>query len=313
MQLDWDNLRVFMELHRAGTLVGAARTLGMDATTVGRRIERLEATLGGKLFAHTPEGFDLTDLGRHILASTEQVERHAIAVQRQASGEDARLEGNVRVTCTVGFAAHLILPALPEFRERHPRIEVELLTGYQLADIVRREADLAVRVTAEGAQVPLAGGGSDEIVVKRLGRFGFGLYASHEYIERHGGLRKGRPLAGHDIIGPTSMSTRGQDWFSQHADGARSMVRCDDTTAIVAATRAGLGVSLLATFIAGAMPELRRLDDADDVLFNRAAWLLVHRDLQHVARILAMSAFLTTAFARFHPTASGEATAASAV
>jgi len=298
MQLDWNNLRVFIELHRAGTLVGAARALGMDATTVGRRVERLEATLGGKLFAHTPEGFDLTDLGRHILASTEQVERHAIAVQRQASGEDARLEGSVRITCTVGFATALILPALPKFREQHPRIEVELLTGYQLADIARREADLAVRVTAEGAPVPLSAGSADDIVAKQVGRFGFGLYASHDYVQRRGGLRTGRLLAGHDIIGTTTAGAPGRGWLSEHADGARAMVRCDDVTAIVAAARAGLGVALLATFMGDGIPELRRLD-GEGALYQRTAWVLVHRDLQRVARILAMSEFLSAAFSRF--------------
>lgn len=300
MQVDWDNLRVFIELHRSGTLAAAGRVLGMDPTTVGRRIERLEADLGGKLFVHTPDGFELADLGRHILASTEQVERHAIAVQRQAAGEHVRMEGNVRITCSSGMGAYMIVPQLPRFRAAHPRIEVELLTGYQLADIARREADLAVRVTADGAAVPLSGGGADEIIARQISRLGFGLYASQDYIDRRGGLR-GRaaaPLAGHDVIAPTSLAAGSPvaRWITEHARDATVSIRCDDQPSIMAAARAGFGIALLTRHIADTDPGLRRLDQGDG-LFFRQIWLLVHRDLQHTARIVAMRDFLTEVFA----------------
>ena len=300
MQDDWDNLRVFVELHRAGTLAAAGRALGMDPTTVGRRIERLEADLDGKLFVRTPEGFELADLGQRILASTEQVERHAIAVQRQAAGEHVRMEGNVRITCSSGLATHVIVPALPRFRDAHPGIEVELLTGYQLADIARREADLAIRVTADGAPVPLAGGGGDAIIARQVSRFSFGLYASAAYVDRRGGLR-GRdaaPLAGHDVIAPTSLAAGSPvaRWITEHGRDATVSIRCDDLPSIIAAARAGFGIALLTRHIADGDPELQRLD-AGDGLFFRQIWLLVHRDLQHTARILAMRDFLTEVFA----------------
>jgi DNA-binding transcriptional LysR family regulator len=154
------------------------------------------------------------------------------------------------------------------------------------------------------AAVPLSGGSADEIITRRLGRVGFGLYAAPEYIERRGGLRgtADAPLAGHDVIAPTSLaagspSTR---WITEHGKGATVAVRCDDQQTIMAAARAGLGVAVINRPRADADPGLQRLDQGDG-LFFRQLWVLVHRDLQHVARIVAMRAFLTQVFAALDP------------
>ena len=145
--LDWNDLRYFLAVARAGTLVGAARSLQVRHSTVGRRIEALEATLGVTLFTHTPAGCVITEAGREIVPLAEEAERAIVAVERRVAGGDQRVDGIVRVTTSEGFSGFLVR-RLAELRAQYPTLVVDVLTSNASLDIARQEADPANTVAA---------------------------------------------------------------------------------------------------------------------------------------------------------------------
>jgi Transcriptional regulator len=134
----WDDLRFFLEVSRRGRLVGAAQRLGVDHTTVSRRIASLEQALNTQLFDRTPNGYSLTEAGRRLLAHAENVENTAQAIQADLAGENLELSGSVRVSGPEGFMVKILLPKVPEFRLRHPDIELEIVTSSRYASFTCR-------------------------------------------------------------------------------------------------------------------------------------------------------------------------------
>ncbi len=141
----WDDVRYFLEVSRGRTLAAAAKKLGVDYTTVGRRIAALERELGSKLFERTPDGFVSTEAAEGLRPAAERMEAAALEVESRALGADRRLSGAVRVTSTDAIAQVLVLPAMRALHARHPDIRVHLITGSARLDIARREAHLALR------------------------------------------------------------------------------------------------------------------------------------------------------------------------
>lgn len=295
---DWDDLRHFLAVAREGTLAGAGRTLGVDASTVGRRLVALEEALDAKLFDRTPAGLVLTDAGRGIRPAVEGMEAAALAVERRASGEDARLEGLVRITLTEAFAVDVVLPGFAPFRERHPGIEVRFLTDYGSLDLSRREADIAVRLTRPQ---------DDTLVARKVGEIAIAPYASEGYLARRGLPDGAHGLAGHDVIGYVDAAAKWPEarWLSEFAPQARVAVRCNSLLSVVAATAAGLGVGLMPCLSGERAPGLRRVAPLVASL-RRDIWLVVHPDLQQNARVRATLHFLAELIHRERPLLSGE-------
>src|SRR2546426_6842307 len=142
---DWRDLRFFLELARTGTLAAAGRKLGVDNTTVGRRLSALERDLGSKLFSRTPDGLVLTAAGEAIRTAGEEMEQAVLRGEQRVLGSDRKLSGLVRVATTEMLGELAVLPALRSVHERHPQIRVEVLTGAGRLDIARREADVALQ------------------------------------------------------------------------------------------------------------------------------------------------------------------------
>src|ERR1700730_16698361 len=145
MAWQWDDVRFFLAVARAGSLSGAARALGVGHVTVGRRITLLEKQLGVTLLNRTPDGFVTTPAGEAILRQCAAMESAAMDLERIVAGRDALLTGSVRVTTTEGLAYQLVAPAIAALRETHPGLRVELIAGVCSLAIARREAGLAVR------------------------------------------------------------------------------------------------------------------------------------------------------------------------
>lgn len=143
--MNWDDVRIFLAVYRAGTLRSAAEQLSVDQTTVGRRLNTLEKLLGSKLFLKSRQGWVLTAGGRKILSLAEEIERLTVSFERRGSGDDDRLEGEVHVTATDSLAIDFVLPAIERVQHNFPNIRVNLTTTTRLLDIGRREADIAVR------------------------------------------------------------------------------------------------------------------------------------------------------------------------
>src|SRR5215472_977858 len=190
---DWQDIRTFLAVARAGTLAAAGRVLNVDYTTVGRRVRALEQELGLTLFERVRDRYVLTDAAEGLREAAERMEDGALALERRALGSDRTVSGVLRIATTDALAQILVLPALQALHERHPEIRVVLLTGGARLDIARREADVALRYVR-----PDAG----ELVSRRVARVAAAFYASPDYLARRPVPPKPDSFAGHDVVAP---------------------------------------------------------------------------------------------------------------
>ncbi len=166
--MEWSDLRVFLAIARVGTLGAAARKLGQSQPTMGRRLRALEAAVGHTLFQRTGEGFVLTDEGASVLGHAERIEEEVLAFQRQLAGNEAELEGLLRLSSSDWFGTFMLAPVVAEFSRRHPRVCLELLTDARLYSLPRREADLVFRIRPFD---------EPEVISRRLMHIAYALYA----------------------------------------------------------------------------------------------------------------------------------------
>lgn len=269
----WGDLRVFLHVARAGTLSGAARTLAVSQTTVARRLEALEATLG-PLTERRGRGVVLTPLGETVRPHAEAAEASIHAVARCAR-EPAREE--LHLGTTLGLATHVVVPLLPELRRAAPTVRVSVQTGLRKDDVMRREADLVLR---------MGGPGDERLVGRRVAVVGAGLYASEDYLARRGMPADAEALRDHALVGARGALARVPQERALRAltGDAEPAWATDDATAKVAAVASGLGIGTLCGFMA---PRgLRRvLPEAFDVAID--LWLLMRPDLRKRAPVRA--------------------------
>jgi DNA-binding transcriptional LysR family regulator len=296
--LDWNDLRYFLAVCRAGTLAGAARGLHVRHSTVGRRVEALETALGVSLFTRAPDGFVLTNAGSDIVSLAEEAERAVAAVERRVAGRDKRIDGIVRVATSETFSGFL-MRRLPELQAQHPALTVEVLSGNAPLDLMRREADLAIRFM-ETTQA--------DLICKRLCDAGWSLYSSQTYIARAAPAKMSADLAHHDVVGfdETMARSPGAIWLEEHRAGARIVVRCNSLTAALNASVAGMGVVVLPCFLADAEPSLRRL--TDEVVATRPMWMVFHPDVAQIGRVRTVIDFVSTIVGRAAAAFCGERT-----
>ncbi len=291
---NWDDVRFFLAVHREGNLARAGSAIGLDATTIGRRLTNLEQQLDARLFDRTSRGFALTAAGHRLLPRAEGIEREALALDRDLAGEDQKLEGCVRLTSTEMIATRFIAPYLPRFHERYPDIELELWCTNRDVDLARREADVALRLARPRV---------DDIVVKKLLSIELGLYASAGYVERHG-MPQPATLAGHRFIlfADTRPFRRENQWLAEHVGAGQVALRSDSVSTVMSAALGGLGIALLPCHVAEQTLGLVRtpLSGSPE---PRIVWQAVHRDLQSTARIRAVLDFLGRLFAPAGPKA----------
>jgi DNA-binding transcriptional LysR family regulator len=294
--LDWNDLRYFLAVCRAGTLVGAARSLRVRHSTVGRRIEALESALGARLFLHRPDGFMLTEAGREIVSLAEEAERAVVAIESRVAGGDQRIDGAVRLTTSEGFGGFLV-QRLSELQLQYPTLIVEILTSNASLDLDRREADLAIRFV-ETTQAGL--------ICKRLCDVGWSLYAAESYLARAGAPKAPTELRERDVIGfdETMAHSPGGAWLEEHAAGARIAMRCNSIVSALKASKAGIGIAVLPCFLAEAEPGLRRL--TDDVLAKRPIWVVFHPDVGRIRRVRTVIDFVSMIVGRESQALRGE-------
>ncbi len=283
---DWNDYRYFVAVARAGTLAGAARTLKVDQTTCGRRLQALEEALGARLFDRTPDGLRLTPAGTRALEHAEAIEAAALALERRVSGEDARLEGAVRLAASETMAVAFLARELATFHARHPGIALELVTGSSAVNLLKREADLAVRATPRPTQANL--------IVRKLGELGWRLYGSREYFARH---PLDGALAAHPIVAfeEELAQITAAKWMDAHLAGAR-VIATNSILAAQQAVRAGFGLGALPCFIGDADAELARAGDERVAIAD--VWMVVHPDLERTPRVRALMDFLVESFTR---------------
>jgi DNA-binding transcriptional LysR family regulator len=226
----------------------------------------------------------LTEAGRGIVSLAEDAERAVAAIERRVAGGDKRIEGIVRVATSETFSGFL-MRRLPELQERHPTLTVELLSGNASLDLMRREADLAIRFT-ETTQ--------PDLISKRLCDVGWSLYASESYLARAGTLKSPTDIAGHDIIGfaETMVRSPGAVWLEQHKTDTRVVALSNRLLSALNAGVAGMGVTVLPCFLADPDPRLRRL--TDEVVATRPIWVVFHADVGQIKRVRAVIDFVSS-------------------
>ena len=272
--MDWDDVRFFLAVNRHGTLSAAGKALGVNHTTVSRRIAALERNLRTRLFDRTPEGYQLTQVGEDMLELANHMEETVNAIDRKAAGRDADLRGRLVVTMPYDVANNLILPRFAGFLQAYPGIDVELKTTRTLVDLSARDADLALRLT----DTP-----PDYLVGRKLLPLRHGLYASPDYWRSN----KESPSL---ILFPDEGLPA---WSKRHFPDATVALRTDNVSTMLAAVEAGMGVARLACFVADVNPGAARLDlELEPSTWG--VWSLNHVDLRSTARVRVCRDFLQT-------------------
>jgi DNA-binding transcriptional LysR family regulator len=273
--LDWDDIRYFVELARQGRLSAAARALGVEHSTVSRRIGMLEARLGLRLFDRLPKHWILTAEGEQLLAYAQRVEDEALAFARAGMGAGT-LRGVVKVSAPPALASTLLVPRLAALRARWPAITIELIAEVRQANLYRREADLALRLSRP--QEPgLAG--------RPLAQMGYGLYATPAWFAR--------PENEWEFIGygEAMKETPQQQWLDRFSAGRPYAFWSNDAQSMLSACRAGLGVTLMPHFLGRGDGLLTVHPDHAQVL-GRPIWLVVHPDVRRSPRVTLVAELL---------------------
>jgi DNA-binding transcriptional LysR family regulator len=264
--MEWSDLRYVLTVARAGTLAAAARRLGVNQTTVARRLAAAERALGARLFERRDGVRHPTRAGEAAIAQAARVEQEFLALERGVAGADAAPAGTVRVTAVPILANRLLIPALPGLLRRYPQLRIELVAESRNLSLTRREADIALRLARPEAGTAL---------VRRIGRLDYAVY---------GPRRRAGDLAW--ITYEEGSSHLPQARFIAAQGEETAPLAVNDAEGLVEAVRAGLGKSLVPCFVGDRTPGLRRLGRG--VAFSRDIWLLVHRDLRAQARIAAV-------------------------
>jgi DNA-binding transcriptional LysR family regulator len=273
--LNWDDLRFFLALSRAGTVSGAGRELGVKHTTVARRINAFEESLGSRLFDHLPDGYVMTLAGENLYQHAVIMEQQAQAVDRQVFGLDAQLEGVLKLTASQDVLCHLVIPKLESFSRRYPGIDLQLLSSSGLADLSARQADIALRLTPKPP---------DYLIGKKVLPLRHGIYGSKKYLKAH-------PKPEHLILWNDEVDQ--PEWVKQHFPHARTAIRTDDATSMLACVSNHMGVARIPCYIGETAAGLYRMN-LTLTPSTWSVWVLSHVDLRDTARVRTCREFLVS-------------------
>ncbi len=230
----WDDIRVFLAIHREGTLALAARRLAVDLSTVSRRLVALEEALGARLFDRTRDGLQPTSAAEQLLVPAEEAERGMMSIALAANGLEAHAEGTVRITAPPGMIDLFLAPVLVELHRSHPRLVIELDASQQVLDLSRREADLALRTVR-----PQGG----DLVMTKLATSTYAPLASRDYA-REVARSKSEPPRWIAWSDPYAHIPPAR-WCARHVDQRHVVLKTSSLAAQAAAAASGLGVALL--------------------------------------------------------------------
>ncbi|WP_209428047.1 LysR family transcriptional regulator [Pararhodobacter sp. SW119] len=273
--IQWDHWRSFIAVAEHGSLSAAARALGLTQPTISRHVDLLEASLGATLFLRAPQGMTLSDLGQQMLPEARAMAASAAALERAASAPLEAARGVVRLGASEVVGAEVLPALLAPLLADHPGLEVELALSNHNDDLLRREADLALRMVR-----PTQSG----LVARKLADVQIGLHAHSSYLNRHGTPETLDDLADHVLIGPDSDAAALEGFAQAGIPRRRICLRCDREAAQLNAIRTGVGIGVMQAGIARRDPDLRPVL-AGKVAFTLECWLVLHADLRQTARV----------------------------
>lgn len=294
---NWDDYRAFLAIAETGSLSAAGRKLGVSQPTLSRRLTALEEKLDASLFIRTPNGLDLTETGEQILDHVRHMADEAGAVERLATGHDRGLEGTVVISVVEAIGMVWLTRHMARFRARYPGITIEIKIDLAAADLIRREADIAVRMFRPHQA---------NLIAKKVGSIHYGFYATEAYLEARGTPGTVEDLRGHDMVAPGAELLRyvEQQLRDQHIPLGRMVFRSNSMFALVTATRSGYGIGVHSG-LAAYYPEMIRILP-EITPFKSDLWLVTHTDLKRSARIRAVFDFLSELFADHRAVLRGE-------
>jgi DNA-binding transcriptional LysR family regulator len=297
---EWSDFRILLALARAGSIVGAARELKVDNSTVSRRLAALEDAVGARLIIRGGREFSWTAEGRTLLGAAEAMESSTEAALRAVRASKVDVEGCVRVSVAPAFVQVLMRMMLPALRQAHPLLSVELRSAYQRADLARGDADIAVRMMRPE---------EPDLVARRAFDCGWFVYAAPGYLASHGRPGSFDELVQHDLVlyAEVLHSAPPTRWLEAYKGGAHAASRMDSLETACHAASAGGGVTVLPAFVGDQEPELTRVFP-DRVAVN-TGWIVHHESLRDASRIRVVADALLTFFQAHESMFSGPPTA----
>ena len=275
--MSWDDIHTFLAVAHEGSVAQAARDLGVNYTTVVRRIDAFEERLNTRLFERLPSGYAMTAAAEAVFDEAQAMSEHAAAFDRALFGHDRRLSGRLRVATSDAVATQLLLPRLGRFQEQHPEIDLEITTSESLVNLDVREADVAVRMS--GAPPP-------HLIGKKIVEASYGVFASKRFRAAHRRLN----VAKVRVLTWIADEQR-PEWYTREFPNATQGPKFDSSLALLAALRAGLGIGSLPDFLVTGERSLVRVN-RHPVESGWGLWILSHPDTRTTARLRAFRRFL---------------------
>ncbi|MGI4881290.1 MAG: LysR family transcriptional regulator [Janthinobacterium lividum] len=273
--MEWSDLRIFLAIARTGTLGAAARSTGQTQPTMGRRLRALEAAVGHVLFQRTADGFVLTDEGSAVLGHAERVEEEALAFERVLGGNEAQLEGMLRLSSSDWFGTYMLAPVLAVFGARHPGVCVELLTDARLFSLPRREADMVFRIKPFD---------EPEVISRRLLHIPYAVYAPVAF--------DAAALREDDRVRTVTMDVAFSQmpdavWLKQMLPRASVAFRSNNREVQARLCAEGAGIAVLPRPLGDATPGIAAID-LGEAPPGRDTFVGYHKDLKRLARMRAL-------------------------
>lgn len=284
---DWRLVRSFLAALDQGSLLGAARVLSASQPTIGRHIAELEAQLGVSLFERTGRGLLPTATALQLAESARAMDNAANELARNVSGLEPGISGTVRITASQPVACFVLPPILAQMRLALPDIQVELVASNAVSNLLRREADIALRMVQPDQA---------SLVVKRIAKVTLGTYAHRDYLRRRGTPKQPQDLLNHELVGSDRDEAilKGMAGFGLPVTREAFAFRCDDLIAYWEAVRAGLGIGFIADYLAATDKDVVAVLPMIKVP-PLPIWLTVHREIRTSRRIRAVYDFLSQA------------------
>lgn len=275
--MDWDNLRYFLELSRAGRLTIAARRLGVDHTTVSRRIQALEKSMGIQLFLRHTTGYTLTEAGRSLVPQVEAMEGASVRIEQVLPNPRDKLSGLVRIGATEGYGTTLLAPQLTGLSQRYPHLHIDLLALPRAVRLSRHEADIVITL-----ERPERG----PFIITRLTDYVLRLYASKDYLDSHGPIQKKEDLIHHRFVSYVDDLVFSKEllFLDEVAGSGEVCLRSTSVLAQQETVAAGAGVAILPAFSAD-VDERLSVVLPGEIHFVRTFWMLMRAELKDIARM----------------------------
>jgi len=283
--MDWNALKIFLAISKSGTLTGAAKMLGVNHSTVFRRLNAFEEEIGGRLFERLSHGYELTSAGQELLLNARKIADSFDDIERHIIGKDIQPKGQVKITSPNNIAYHYLPRYITEFNRMYPDIHIELLVSNLEFNMTDRQADIAVRATASPPE---------HLVGRQIRTINWSVYGNRIYGDQFGFPRTLEDLKNHTLISAAGemRNLPAFVWLEKNLK-EQICIRCDDLVAMSYFAEIGRGLA----FLPGDQQRsgIKKLFTFEPGEVSKL-WLLTHPDLRNVERIKLVMRHLTTAF-----------------